>query len=66
MDDEMPALANKHCRSSSEGENFCLDGGGCFSTDNILYSLSLYSEHLVLDQAAVVCCLALVTCMNVR
>ena len=62
MDDEMLAVASQKTLSLfvTEGENFSLDEGRCFSTDN-----TSYSEQLVLEQAAVVCCLALVTCMNV-
>eukprot|EP00731_Ephydatia_muelleri_P003203 Em0001g3203a len=59
MDGAMFAVASQQTLSLfiTEGENFCLDEGRCFSTDNTSYSL-----QLVLEQAAVVCCLALVTC----
>ena len=62
MDDEMLAVASQQTLLLfiTEGENFCLDEGRCFSTD-----ILCISEQLVLEQAAVVCCLALVTCMNV-
>ena len=66
MDDEMPASSQQTLSLFvTEGQNFFLDEGRCFpSTDNTL----CISEHLifvVLEQADVVCCLALVTCMNV-
>ena len=46
MDDEILGVASQQTLSLfiTEGENFCLDEGRCFSTDN-----TLYSEHLVLE-----------------
>ena len=60
MDDEMLAVASQQTLSLiiTEGENFCLDEGRCFTTDNTSYSLHFRAA----EQAAVVCCLALVTC----
>ena len=67
MDDAMLAVASQQTLSLfiTEGENFCLDEGRCFSTDNtinIYNNILCILEQLVLEQAAVVCCLALVTC----
>ena len=41
MYDEMLAVASQQTLSlfTTEGENFCLDEGRCFSTDNTFYSL---------------------------
>ena len=68
MDDEMPAVANKHCRSSSlRVRTFFWMRADASPSLTILRILCI-SEHLifmVLEQADVVCCLALVTCMNV-
>ena len=61
MDDEMLAVANKHCRSSSLKVRTSV----WMRADASALILLCISEHLVLEQAAVVCCLAVVTCMNV-
>ena len=66
MDDDILAVASQQTLSLfiTEGENFCLDEGRSTLIQTILCIICI-SEHLVLEQVAVVCCLALVTCMNV-
>ena len=64
MDDEMLAVSNKHCRFSSLRVKKFFWMRSDASPLTILRILCI-SVHLVLEQAAVVCSLALVTCMNV-
>ena len=65
MDDEMPAVANKHCRSSSLRVRTSFWMRADASPPLTILRILCISELMVLEQADVVCCLALVTCMNV-
>ena len=67
MNDEMLAVTSQHCCSSSLRVRTSVWMRADATSLTILRILCI-SEHLifiVLEQAAVVCCLALVICMNV-
>ena len=68
LEDEMPASSNKDWRSLSVRVSTSLWMRADESPPLIMLRIGCISEHLVFTvfaQAAEVCCLALVSCMNV-